>query len=65
MSDKWQNEEKPALTLAPNAVFRASVGLDASFSVDEINTRRAARRVGMLIVPITIDGREMEWRIRL
>jgi hypothetical protein len=61
---RW-GKETQILSLSPNDVFLASVGLNELFSVDEINNRRATQRVGMLIVPVTIDGREMEWRIRL
>ena len=64
MSDKW-GQEQPALVVPPRAVFLASVGLDYGFSVDEINRRHATQRVGLLIIPVTIDGRDMEWRVRL
>jgi hypothetical protein len=67
LSDKWDDdeEENQPLILAPNAVFRASVGLDPSFSIDEIDRRHKTRRVGMLIVPVTIDGHDMEYPVKL
>ena len=58
-------KETDVLSVRPNGIFQTSVALDESYSVEEINNRRATQRVGMLIVPVTIDGREMEWRIRL
>ncbi len=61
---RWKSGQ-PSLVLTPNAVFRAGVGLDACYSVDEITARLATQRVGLLIIPVTIDGREMEWRTRL
>jgi len=64
MSDKWQNEVQ-MLTVSPNAVFQASVGLDHTFSIENFKSRSGTRRVGMLVLPVTIDGREMEWRVRL
>lgn len=63
MSDKWQSETQ-ALIVAPNAVFQASVGLDRAFSIEEFKSRSGTQRVGMLTLPVTIDGREMEWRAR-
>jgi hypothetical protein len=52
LTDKWKDAEKSELIIALNTVFRASVGLDQSFSVEEIATRRALRGVGMLTIPL-------------
>ena len=57
--------ETSNLSIPPNAIFRASVGLNESFSVEEINNRVTTKRAGMLVIPVTIDGHEMEWRTRL
>ncbi len=59
------DDEKPMLHLPPGCSFRASVGLDDGFSVQEINRRHATEHVGLLIIPVTVDGIEMEWRVRL
>ena len=40
LADKWKDQEVSELTIAPNGVFRASIGLDQSFSVEEVNNRR-------------------------
>ena len=61
--DKW-DEECSSITLSPNTVFQASVGLAHCFSIEEFKSRAATRRVGMLVLPVKIDGREMEWRYR-
>jgi hypothetical protein len=65
LADQWNEQEVSELTVAPSAVFRASIGLDQSFSVEEINNRRPIRGVGMLALPAIIGGQEMEWRVRL
>lgn len=61
---RW-GKETNRLSVAPNQIFRATVGLDPSFSINEINNRRANRTVGMLVVPMTIGTRDTEWRIQL
>lgn len=65
MADKWKDQEVSELTIAPNGVFRASIGLDQSFSVEEINNRRRMQGVGMFALPVTVNGQETEWRVRL
>jgi hypothetical protein len=57
--------ETQTLSVAHNAIFRASIGLNQSYSVEDIRLRRATKRVGMMVIPVTIDAREMEWRTRL
>jgi hypothetical protein len=61
---RW-GKETNRLSVAPNQIFRATIGLDPSFSIGEINNRRATRTVGMLVVPMTIGTRDTEWRIQL
>lgn len=65
VADKWKDEEKLELTVSPNTAFLASIGLDQSFSVEDIDRRLPTRRVGMLALPLIIDGEEIEWRRRL
>lgn len=61
---KW-DKEKSNLTLKPDEIFLASVGLHDFFTVEEINNRRQTRRVGTLVIPLKIDGCEQEWRASL
>jgi hypothetical protein len=57
--------ETQTLSVAPNAIFRASIGLNQSYSVEDIKLRLVTKRVGMVVIPVTIDARELEWRTRL
>jgi hypothetical protein len=57
--------ETQTLSVAPNAIFLASIGLNQSYSVEDIKLRRVTKRVGMVVIPVTIDTRELEWRTRL
>jgi hypothetical protein len=58
-------KETAVLQVGINEIFQASVALDESFSIEEVRVRRTTQRVGMLILPVTIDDHQMEWRRRL
>jgi hypothetical protein len=65
MHGQWNRRETDLLSIAPNGVFRASIGLDPLYSVDDIRNRLLTRRVGMLVLPVKTGDQEMEWRVRL
>jgi hypothetical protein len=60
----WQ-PESPAIGVPAGRAFRAWIGLDETFSDQDLRRRHETRRLGMLILPIKIHGHDVTIELRL
>jgi hypothetical protein len=51
--------------VAPGEVFRTWVGLNQSFGADDVRRLHEVRKLGTIIVPVSIDGHNINWEGRL
>jgi len=60
-----REEEFKETLIEPNGEFSIWVGLDKSFPHDELEKRRAKSQLGLLRIPVKVDGREVSLAYRL
>jgi hypothetical protein len=64
-NDSWLSGEYEEVVVRPGMALQTWIGLDISADEIDIRRRQITRRLGALIVPLTIDEQNDEQRIRL
>jgi hypothetical protein len=67
-NDKWaqtaagQDDELNSLTVEPGQTFRIWIGLNPCVPHSELERRRKSNSLGILLLPLVIDGQSVDWK---
>jgi hypothetical protein len=64
VADQWQGEQT-SIRVGAGKPFRTWLGLDPALTTDELRRRHKVDRLGIVVLPLLIDGKRVDYRIRI